>query len=158
MRYVPGTPLLHLLAIVGIGAACAPTSLPPLADPQSSPALVAALAACWRFSPPRSDEPHLPPDLIVRLDTSRADTFAPNRLRLVVDTPLGARDRLGGWGLLQRPNQVFAFWGDGFTGLRLHLTLHEDTLRGHADRTVDYPMLRSAFPVTATRTACPNGL
>lgn len=100
----------------------------------------------------------MPQGLIVRLHKAPADTFRLNTLRLAVDTPLSARDRFGRWGLIAGSDQVFASWGDGFTGLSLRLTLEMDTLRGRAARTTDVPTLPSGFVVKAARVTCPTNL
>ena len=100
----------------------------------------------------------MPQGLIVRLLKTPADTFMLNTLRLAVDTPLSARDRFGRWGLIAGADQIFASWGDGFTGLSLRLTLDTDTLRGRASRTTDFPTLPSGFVVKAARVSCPNTL
>jgi hypothetical protein len=150
--------LPHLLVAFASFGGCAPTSLPPLSDPRRSPDLVAALADCWQFTPSSSNEAYLPQGLVVRFDTVQTDTLNPHRLHLAVDTPLARRVRIAGWGLLERPNRLIAFWGDGFTGLDLNLELRSDSLRGRATHTVDFPAPRSSFRVAASRVPCPSGL
>jgi hypothetical protein len=147
------------VAFMTVGfSTCGPPSVPRLENPDDAPSAVAALAGCWRFSLRSTREPHMPPGLIVRFHTTPADTFNLYMLRLAVDTPLSARDRFGRWGLIEGSNQVFASWGDGFTGLELRLALQADTLRGRASRTTDTPAPPSGFAVTAARTPCPAGV
>jgi hypothetical protein len=156
-----------LLLTLGWSAACgsarqpgAPTVPLSLADPPQSPGLIADLAGCWEFTPLADGQPEMPGRLIVRLDTVRAQSSGNDALRLVTDSPVNGPNRLGGWGLLEAPNEVAAFWGrPDMTpgGLDLRLTYEHGTLSGRATRNRFYES-RSSFPVRAQRATCPRGL
>jgi hypothetical protein len=150
-RAILGAFLLAVICLLG----CGEPDWPPLARPSVVPRRVDQYRGCWQFS--SSLDEYLPSGLTVRFDTSLAHAKDSVFLRLVVqDSSLDKRIRLSGWALAKDTTQLAVFWGNGFSGLTLRLTVRNDTLRGRAYRFVDVPALRSSFPVTATRVSCPQ--
>jgi len=149
--------LAALVAIV-LTAGCGVPSDPPFAHPHSVKNLVRRLAGCWQFESLSGDSPYLERQLTVRLDTT-ARSHHPDLLTAAVDTPLAARVRDAYWAIAVDSTRLVAHWGDGFTGLHLHLRLRADTLRGRAYRLQDVvPFVRSSIRVTAWRVTCPSRL
>jgi hypothetical protein len=101
---------------------------------------------------------YLTTPIVAQLDTALAFPGRSEPLRRVtIDTGVGTgpRIRIAHWAPLAPPTGVYVFWGDGFTGLDMRLSIHGDTLRGPSTRTSDDGLARKGPVVLAVRLACP---
>jgi hypothetical protein len=135
--------------------ACDEPSDPPFANPSNVHDRLVSLAGCWQFESPSHDSPYLPGPLLVRFDTVVDHREFPQLLRLAVNGPVSKRVRIGYWAIPVKADRVVAFWGDGFTGIDLRLTVDGSQLRGRGYRTSDVRgSLQSSIPVVGSRAAC----
>jgi hypothetical protein len=143
---------VFLLALV---SACDEPSDPPFANQSDVHDRLVSLVGCWQFESSTHESPYLPGPLLVRFDTVVDRSEFPHLLRLAVNGPVSKRVRIGYWAIPVEADRVVAFWGDGFTGIDLRLTVEGSQLRGRGYRTSDLRgSLRSSIPVVGRRAAC----
>ena len=137
-------------------AGCGVPEIPPL-GPRTAPQALAGVG-CWELRPDGWSPGHLPGPRVVRLDTARArpnlhgDTLL---LRLRVSRRDSMASRFSHWAPHARGDALYLHIGDGFTGVQLHLTVRNDSLRGRGYATTDVvPSLRRGGRVRGVRVPC----
>jgi len=143
-------------------ASCGPPSSPALQPvvPTRPPTVEAALG-CWQIAATQSPLGSWLPDgarfqldsIAERWDSTRAPT-ALRVVRLGSDSA-AAHVRLAGWGAEVASEWLDIWMGNGFTGVKLHVRQHGDTLEGTEQPFQDSPPYQGdARIVRATRVAC----